>query len=82
MNHDRRLTAQPLTAEAFDHAFVPRNRPTLWGIGAIARYLGVSHDKVRKLARHPQVPINKPEGSGAWCAEPDDLDAWKRGRTR
>lgn len=80
MNHDRRLTATPLTAETFDRAFIPRKRPTLWGLGAIARYLCVSDDKARRLARTGLVPIYKPEGSGTWCAEPDELDAWKRGR--
>lgn len=69
---------QPLTAQALDRMLTPSR--TLWGLKAIAGFLCLPVGTVRRLAKRPEVPIHKPAGSGTWCAETEDLDAWKRGR--
>lgn len=48
----------------------------LWGLNSIARALGVSTDKVRRLAKKPNVPIYCPDGS--YFALRAELNAWLR----
>ena len=52
----------------------------LWGLPQIARVLGVSIDKARELARLPEVPIYRPEGSGSYFAFHAELMTWLRSK--
>ena len=67
-----------LTPEAFDR--MARRRDRLWGLNSIARHLGVSVDKARRLARIPAVPIYRPDGSGTYFAFGAELEQWLTSR--
>ncbi|WP_205749003.1 DNA-binding protein [Frigidibacter oleivorans] len=65
-----------LTPETFDATFGSRDK--IWGLGAIARSMGCSVDKVRRLARLEGSPIyHSPAGYLAFRSE---LNAWLRGK--
>ncbi|AJE47177.1 hypothetical protein P73_2462 [Celeribacter indicus] len=49
----------------------------LWGLPSIAKALGVSVDKARKLAQKDDVPIYRPDGA-TYMAFRSDLMAWLR----
>lgn len=63
-----------LTPERLDAALVCRPQK-IWGAPAIAQALGVSIDKVRRLAALPCVPIYKPPGAG-YYADRRELETW------
>lgn len=50
----------------------------LWGLPTIARVLGLSVDKVRDLAKKPEVPIYRPAGCGSYFAFKTELQSWLR----
>lgn len=52
----------------------------LWGLNQIANVLGVSIDKARDLAKHPEVPIYRPAGSGSYFALRSELLNWLRNK--
>ena len=69
-----------LTPERFEAAFVRPAKPEkLWGAPAIAAALGVSVDKVYRLARMPEVPIFKPPGGGYFAVR-SEIQAWLRSK--
>lgn len=80
MTSDQPTDRRALTPDALDRILVPQRRRPLWGLNAIAHYLGVSRDKAQALAANPSVPITKPEGSGMFFAFGEDLDEWLRGK--
>lgn len=62
--HDEILTADRFDALIRAVAARPQMEPTLatqglWGVTAIAQYLGCSDDFVRKLEREPGCPIRR-----------------------
>ena len=48
----------------------------IWGLGNIARALGLSVDTTRRLAARPGVPIYRPDGR--YFALRSELNAWLR----
>ena len=50
----------------------------LWGLGNIARALGLSVDTTRRLASRPGVPIYRPDGR--YFALRSELNAWLRSK--
>ena len=48
----------------------------IWGLGNIARALGLSVDTTRRLASRPGVPIYRPDGR--YFALRSELNAWLR----
>ena len=71
-------TTPQLDPRSFDAMI--RRRDRLWGLNRIARYLGVSVDKARRLARIPECPIYKPDGSGTFFAFGAELEQWLTSR--
>lgn len=52
---------------------------SLWGAKAIARYLGISPDTVRRIEKHdPTAPIYRP--AGRLLAFKSELAVWLRSR--
>lgn len=66
----------PLDRWRFDEAVEP-SRP-IWGLPAIAKVLGLSISKTRKLAKQPEVPIYLPPGCSQYLAYKSELLAWVR----
>lgn len=64
----------PLDRWRADEVLEP-NRP-IWGLSAIAAFLGLSVDTVRELAPDDDVPIYRP--SGRYFAWSHELMAWLR----
>ncbi|MAZ27988.1 MAG: DNA-binding protein [Cytophagaceae bacterium] len=78
MAQPTKTQARPqLDGASFDALFAGPAK--LWGLEAIARAIGCSVDKTRRLARNPRVPIYRPEGSGSYFAFRHELEAWLRG---
>lgn len=50
----------------------------LWGLPAIAKFLGLSVHAVRDLAQQPDVPIFKPAGGNRYFAVRSELWRWLR----
>ena len=50
----------------------------IWGLGNIARALGLSVDTTRRLASRPGVPIYRPDGR--YFALGSELNAWLRSK--
>ena len=64
----------PLTPSRSDALSVGSEK--IWGLGPIARALGVSVDTARRLAARPGVPIYRPDGR--YFALRSELNAWLR----
>lgn len=64
----------PLDRWRADQVLEP-NRP-IWGLRAIAKFLCLSEDTVRRMAKKPEVPISRPEGGGTYFAFRSDLIDW------
>ncbi|MEM9360718.1 MAG: DNA-binding protein [Pseudomonadota bacterium] len=62
-----------LTPESFDALLAGPEK--IWGLQAIGDALGVSRDKVRRLARLDGVPIYCPGGT-RYFALRSELNAW------
>ncbi len=50
----------------------------IWGVKAIAEFLGVSESKVRRMAKRPTVPIYRP--AGMYFAFRSELTDWLRSK--
>jgi hypothetical protein len=57
---------------------VPAGTEKIWGLGNIARALGLSVDTTRRLAARPGVPIYRPDGR--YFALRSELNAWLRSK--
>lgn len=68
----------PLDRWRLDEMLEP-SRP-IWGLPAIAKVLGLSISKTRKLARLPDVPIYLPPGCSQYMAFKTELLAWARSK--
>lgn len=53
----------------------------LWGLGCIARAIGVSESTVRRWADEPDVPIYQPSGAGRYFALRSELNLWLKRRS-
>lgn len=69
-----------LSPTRLDELIAPRSK--IWGLDAIAGYLGIGKDKARKLAKSGRAPIYQPDGQGCYVAFRSDLAAWLRGEWR
>lgn len=66
-----------LDAEKFDQVIGSGKPEKIWGARAIAAYLGLSEDTIRRWAIDPDIPIYAPR-SGTYLAFRPELDAWLR----
>lgn len=64
-----------LDPDRFDAITSGRDR--LWGLTAIAAFIGVSVDKARRLATRTDAPIYQPDGK-SYFALRSELMAWLR----
>lgn len=67
----------PLDRHRLDVLLEPERK--LWGLTQIAKTLGVSVKKARRLAETPGVPIYRPVGSNTYFAWRSELLDWLRG---
>lgn len=77
------MNRPPLTAERLDQMFPTKPRParksslaieSLWGAQAIADFMGVSDDFVRKLAKDGLAPIRL--RGGRYFSTKTEITAW------
>lgn len=68
----------PIDKTLFDAAMAT-GAEKLWGLPEIARVLGVSIDKARRIANRADAPIYKPDGE-RYFAFRSELNAWLRAR--
>jgi hypothetical protein len=66
----------PLDRWRADQLLEPNRK--IWGLTAIAGFIGLSTDTTRELAQEPGVPIYRP--SGRYFAFSAELVAWLRSK--
>lgn len=66
----------PLDQWRFDSLTTGPER--IWGLPAIAKVIGVSESKARRMAKRPTVPIYRPVGAGGYFAFRSELIQWLR----